>query len=117
MVLKNKVFVVIALCMIALPITDAHSEKIVETPTEVCFRRIESVSNNIKYSNYEIVMNKSSGKIERDIFRLRQFGVNNGPMKSPHIKPFIWIGAFLYDKRFDGLHGPDCSKLPDLKSK
>lgn len=103
------------MCVVSLSSSDAYSKNIADNPTSVCFRRIETVSRNIEYSNYEIIIIGSSGNIKKDIERLNTFSIDHGPMKNPSIKPFIWIGAFLYDKRFDGVHTPNCSRLPNIK--
>ena len=113
MTIKN--FVILSLCAFSLMAGVSHARTGTGHPTAVCFRRISAVSNKVETSNYEIILKKSSGNLSDDISRIRQFGVDYGPMKNPHIKPFVWIGAFVYDREFDGVRGPDCSDLPKIR--
>ncbi len=107
--------IIILLAAFLIPSQTLRAKPIEEIPTSVCFRRISAVVKGVEYNNYETVIVKSSGRIDKDIFRMNQFNDKNGLMKSPHIKAFIWLGAFLYDRRFDGVHSPNCSNLPKLK--
>ena len=108
----------IALSLLAMLFApnSSYCRNIENPPTAVCSRRIPAILNNIEYNNYETIILKSSGNVNKDVYRLREFNVDYSPMKNPHMKPFIWIGAYLYDKKFDGVHAPNCSTLPKIRA-
>jgi len=80
--------------------------------TGVCFRRIEWMSPGSVVSNrYEVVLVQQSSSLASDMRRLKD--IENGSfIKSPHLKPFVWLHAWIDDSAADFTRGPDCSKLP-----